>query len=203
MEASAKSAENVEDAFVKTAQNIYKKIQSGAIDLSSEVKRKRVSACIHTNDNMDHSPMVSRLLLLKVDPRCHLRMPLRVAVDVARAFVVTIHSSFPDRNKKHERHNCTLCSLPTSFVSLLTHSYIYLIYLSNPSLYYHVIYDWNPFLLLSIPFRLCSSAPYCYFWMNTYPWICIIVYAALVTCSIKMGLLYVTQSASLTIFFFG
>ncbi|KAI7880369.1 ras-related protein rab-2A-like protein [Lichtheimia hyalospora FSU 10163] len=36
MEASAKSAENVEDAFVKTAQNIYKKIQSGAIDLSSE-----------------------------------------------------------------------------------------------------------------------------------------------------------------------
>ncbi|CDS09443.1 hypothetical protein LRAMOSA10803 [Lichtheimia ramosa] len=36
MEASAKSAENVEDAFVKTAQNIYKKIQSGVIDLSSE-----------------------------------------------------------------------------------------------------------------------------------------------------------------------
>lgn len=37
MEASAKSAENVEEAFNKTAETIYKKIQSGAIDLSSEV----------------------------------------------------------------------------------------------------------------------------------------------------------------------
>ncbi|KAI8148703.1 ras family-domain-containing protein [Fennellomyces sp. T-0311] len=36
MEASAKSAENVEEAFQQTAQTIYKKIQSGAIDLSSE-----------------------------------------------------------------------------------------------------------------------------------------------------------------------
>ncbi|ORY93498.1 ras family-domain-containing protein [Syncephalastrum racemosum] len=36
MEASAKSAENVEEAFNKTAETIYKKIQSGAIDLSSE-----------------------------------------------------------------------------------------------------------------------------------------------------------------------
>lgn len=43
MEASAKSAENVEDAFVKTAQNIYKKIQSGVIDLSSEVKKEMVA----------------------------------------------------------------------------------------------------------------------------------------------------------------
>lgn len=37
MEASAKSAENVEEAFVKTAETIYKKIQKGEIDLSSEV----------------------------------------------------------------------------------------------------------------------------------------------------------------------
>ena len=37
LEASAKSAENVEEAFQTTAQTIYKKIQSGAIDLSSEV----------------------------------------------------------------------------------------------------------------------------------------------------------------------
>ena len=41
LEASAKSAENVEEAFQTTAQTIYKKIQSGAIDLSSEVKRKQ------------------------------------------------------------------------------------------------------------------------------------------------------------------
>lgn len=36
LEASAKSAENVEEAFVKTAQTIFQKIQTGAIDLSSE-----------------------------------------------------------------------------------------------------------------------------------------------------------------------
>lgn len=36
MEASAKSAENVEEVFVKTAQTIFQKIQTGAIDLSSE-----------------------------------------------------------------------------------------------------------------------------------------------------------------------
>ncbi|KAI9318414.1 ras family-domain-containing protein [Dichotomocladium elegans] len=36
METSAKSGENVEEVFVKTAQTIFKKIQSGAIDLSRE-----------------------------------------------------------------------------------------------------------------------------------------------------------------------
>ncbi|KAI8079830.1 ras family-domain-containing protein [Halteromyces radiatus] len=36
LEASAKSADNVEEAFVKTAHTIQKKIQSGDIDLSSE-----------------------------------------------------------------------------------------------------------------------------------------------------------------------
>ncbi|KAI7870601.1 ras family-domain-containing protein [Spinellus fusiger] len=36
LEASAKSADNVEEAFVKTATCIQEKIQSGAIDLSSE-----------------------------------------------------------------------------------------------------------------------------------------------------------------------
>ncbi|KAI9018720.1 ras family-domain-containing protein [Phycomyces nitens] len=36
LEASAKSADNVEEAFVKTAQSIQKKIQSGVIDPTSE-----------------------------------------------------------------------------------------------------------------------------------------------------------------------
>ncbi|KAE8813949.1 small GTP-binding protein [Hordeum vulgare] len=38
MEASAKTAQNVEEGFVKTAGAIYKKIQDGVFDVSNEVK---------------------------------------------------------------------------------------------------------------------------------------------------------------------
>ncbi|KAG6522750.1 hypothetical protein ZIOFF_019902 [Zingiber officinale] len=37
MEASAKTAQNVEEAFIDTATNIYKKIQDGVFDVSNEV----------------------------------------------------------------------------------------------------------------------------------------------------------------------
>ncbi|XP_058202421.1 ras-related protein RABB1c-like isoform X1 [Rhododendron vialii] len=37
MEASAKTAQNVEEAFIKTAATIYKKIQDGVVDVSNEV----------------------------------------------------------------------------------------------------------------------------------------------------------------------
>ncbi|XP_052735032.1 ras-related protein RABB1c isoform X1 [Vigna angularis] len=37
MEASAKTAQNVEEAFIKTAATIYKKIQDGVFDVSNEV----------------------------------------------------------------------------------------------------------------------------------------------------------------------
>ncbi|CAA2985517.1 ras-related RABB1c [Olea europaea subsp. europaea] len=36
MEASAKTAQNVEEAFIKTASTIYKKIQDGVFDVSNE-----------------------------------------------------------------------------------------------------------------------------------------------------------------------
>ncbi|CAN1850455.1 Ras-related protein RABB1c [Linum perenne] len=36
MEASAKTAQNVEEAFIKTAATIYKKIQDGVFDVSNE-----------------------------------------------------------------------------------------------------------------------------------------------------------------------
>ncbi|XP_040373732.1 ras-related protein RABB1c [Rosa chinensis] len=37
MEASAKTAQNVEEAFIKTAATIYKKIQDGVFDVLNEV----------------------------------------------------------------------------------------------------------------------------------------------------------------------
>ncbi|KAL6650878.1 hypothetical protein ACP70R_009803 [Stipagrostis hirtigluma subsp. patula] len=42
IEASAKTAQHVEEAFVKTARAIYKKIQDGVIDVSSETSGVKV-----------------------------------------------------------------------------------------------------------------------------------------------------------------
>ena len=39
METSAKTAANVEDAFINTAREIYDKIQEGVFDISNEVKK--------------------------------------------------------------------------------------------------------------------------------------------------------------------
>jgi GTPase SAR1 family protein len=38
LEASAKGAENVEEAFVKTAQDVYEKIKQGVFDVANEVR---------------------------------------------------------------------------------------------------------------------------------------------------------------------
>lgn len=38
METSAKTAANVEDAFISTAKEIYEKIQEGVFDVNNEVR---------------------------------------------------------------------------------------------------------------------------------------------------------------------
>ncbi|EMS64610.1 Ras-related protein Rab-2-B [Triticum urartu] len=49
MEASAKTAQNVEEAFIKTAGTIYKKIQDGVFDVSNEVADYIPEDAIATN----------------------------------------------------------------------------------------------------------------------------------------------------------
>ena len=39
METSAKTAANVEEAFINTAKEIYQKIQEGVFDINNEVKQ--------------------------------------------------------------------------------------------------------------------------------------------------------------------
>lgn len=41
METSAKTATNVEEAFIKTAKEIYEKIQEGVFDINNEVSPSR------------------------------------------------------------------------------------------------------------------------------------------------------------------
>uniref|UniRef100_A0A673ASU2 RAB2A, member RAS oncogene family n=2 Tax=Euteleostomi TaxID=117571 RepID=A0A673ASU2_9TELE len=48
METSAKTASNVEEAFINTAKEIYEKIQEGVFDINNEVRRTRKAFFTHS-----------------------------------------------------------------------------------------------------------------------------------------------------------
>lgn len=72
METSAKTAANVEEAFINTAKEIYEKIQEGVFDINNEVKYKNELKCNFCNYNVTiHFESVTyccRLMVLKLDP---------------------------------------------------------------------------------------------------------------------------------------
>ena len=47
LETSAKTAANVEQAFIKTAEKIYEKILSGVYDVTNEVRMNAPHPCTH------------------------------------------------------------------------------------------------------------------------------------------------------------
>lgn len=47
METSAKTAANVEEAFINTAKEIYEKIQEGVFDINNEVKFMPLGHTLH------------------------------------------------------------------------------------------------------------------------------------------------------------
>jgi hypothetical protein len=52
METSAKTAANVEEAFINTAREIYDKIQEGVFDINNEVRM--LSQCLNLYSNHVH-----------------------------------------------------------------------------------------------------------------------------------------------------
>ena len=46
METSAKTAANVEEAFINTAKEIYQKIQDGVFDINNEVRHGKNCPCV-------------------------------------------------------------------------------------------------------------------------------------------------------------
>lgn len=53
METSAKTAANVEEAFINTAKEIYQKIQEGVFDINNEVSQYRSLYHFKKNNNKD------------------------------------------------------------------------------------------------------------------------------------------------------
>lgn len=109
----------------------------------------------------------------------------RMLLELFLPFIHPIYLLFPIETRKHQRRNGSFCSLPIFFVSCLHTTHI-----SIPSLYYHVIYDWNPFSRLAHPpFLYCLNEQLS---LNMHHCLC-----SFVTCSINIGSFHVTRERHL------
>jgi hypothetical protein len=70
METSAKTAANVEEAFINTAKEIYEKIQEGVFDINNEVRSEDLYNLLsyrfrrHFQTNLLNSPILIRKILI-------------------------------------------------------------------------------------------------------------------------------------------
>lgn len=58
METSAKTAANVEEAFINTAKEIYEKIQEGVFDINNEVSKRLISFIQHQVELLRYKTLV-------------------------------------------------------------------------------------------------------------------------------------------------
>ena len=54
METSAKTAANVEEAFINTAREIYDKIQEGVFDINNEVRQMLKTGYLYSLSNVEN-----------------------------------------------------------------------------------------------------------------------------------------------------
>ncbi|WVZ86051.1 hypothetical protein U9M48_032894 [Paspalum notatum var. saurae] len=86
MEASAKTAQNVEEAFVKTAGAIYKKIQDGVFDVSNESYGIKVGYAIPGQSGGAGASSQGCLVISRTQGFCSLN-DLKDSVDLCQVFI--------------------------------------------------------------------------------------------------------------------
>lgn len=107
METSARTAANVEEAFINTAKEIYEKIQEGVFDINNEVSHSSIFFIPNISNFTCFLCGVTlvRLMELKLDNNIHQRIhPYLVPeTKTARAVAVAVKINMVDRFKTQNK----------------------------------------------------------------------------------------------------